>query len=314
MKIFIAGHNGMAGSAIFRNLSKSKDNIIICSPRTQLDLLDQNQVADFMSSEKPDIVVIAAAKVGGIYANNTYPAEFIYENLTIQTNLIHQSYLHDVKKLLFLGSSCIYPVNAVQPMEEACLLTDKLEPTNEPYAIAKIAGIKLCESYNRQYGTDYRSLMPTNLYGPGDNYHGKYSHVVPALIKKFHEAVINNSDVVEIWGTGKPLREFLHVDDFADAAVFLLNLDKKVYSDNTHPMCSHINVGSSSEISITELAKKIAKITNFSGSIKFNSSMPDGSPRKLMSSKRLTELGWKSKINLDEGLLDAYESYKRSYK
>ncbi|MDG2092872.1 MAG: GDP-L-fucose synthase [SAR86 cluster bacterium] len=314
MKIFIAGHNGMAGSAIFRNLSKSKDNIIICSPRTRLDLLDQNQVADFMSSEKPDLVVIAAAKVGGIYANNTYPAEFIYENLTIQSNLIHQSYLHDVKKLLFLGSSCIYPVNAIQPMEEACLLSGKLEPTNEPYAIAKIAGIKLCESYNRQYGTDYRSLMPTNLYGPGDNYHGKHSHVVPGLIKKFHEAVINNIDVVEIWGTGKPLREFLHVDDFADAATFLLNLDKKVYFDNTNPMCSHINVGSSSEISITELAKKIAKITNFRGSIKFNSSMPDGSPRKLMSSKRLNELGWKSKINLDAGLLDAYKSYKSSHK
>jgi nucleoside-diphosphate-sugar epimerase len=312
MKIFIAGHNGMAGSAIFRNLSKSKDNTIIYSPRARLDLLDQNQVADFMLIEKPDIVIIAAAKVGGIYANNTYPAEFIYENLTIQSNLIHQSYLNNVKKLLFLGSSCIYPVNAIQPMEESCLLSDKLEATNEPYAIAKIAGIKLCESYNRQYGTDYRSLMPTNLYGPGDNYHGKHSHVVPALIKKFHEAVINNVDVVEIWGTGKPLREFLHVDDFADAASFLLSLDKKVFFNNTDPMCSHINVGSSSEISITELAKKIAKITNFSGSIKFNSSMPDGSPRKLMSSERLNKLGWKSKISLDMGLEDAYESFKSS--
>lgn len=312
MKIFIAGHNGMAGSAIYRNLSKLEDNTIVCSARAKLDLLDQNQVADFMSTEKPDIVIIAAAKVGGIYANNTYPAEFIYENLTIQSNLIHQSYLNNVKKLLFLGSSCIYPVNAIQPMEEACLLSDKLEATNEPYAIAKIAGIKLCESYNRQYGTDYRSLMPTNLYGPGDNYHGKHSHVVPALIKKFHQAVINNEDVVEIWGTGKPLREFLHVDDFADAASFLLSLEKKVFFGNTDPMCSHINVGSSSEISITELAKKIAKITNFSGSIKFNSSMPDGSPRKLMSSKRLNELGWKSKINLDMGLLDAYESFKSS--
>ena len=314
MKIFIAGHNGMVGSAIYRILSKNSNVDIIARSRDELDLLNQLEVANFMSKERPDCVVLAAAKVGGIYANNTYPADFIYENILIQANLIHQSFINKVSKLLFLGSSCIYPVNAIQPMNENSLLTGSLEPTNEPYAIAKISGIKLCESYNRQYGTDFRSVMPTNLYGPGDNYHEENSHVVPALIRRFHEAAVTKSDVVEIWGTGKPLREFLHVDDLAEAALHVMNLEQKQYTENTEPMCSHINIGSGEEISIASLAKKIAKITNFQGSIEFDLSKPDGSPRKLMSSSRLSNLGWKPKINIDDGLSNAYQEYKNSLK
>ena len=314
MKIFIAGHNGMVGSAIYRILSKNSNVDIIARSRDELDLLNQLEVANFMSKERPDCVVLAAAKVGGIYANNTYPADFIYENILIQANLIHQSFINKVSKLLFLGSSCIYPVNAIQPMNENSLLTGSLEPTNEPYAIAKISGIKLCESYNRQYGTDFRSVMPTNLYIPGDNYHEENSHVVPALIRRFHEAAVTKSDVVEIWGTGKPLREFLHVDDLAEAALHVMNLEQKQYTENTEPMCSHINIGSGEEISIASLAKKIAKITNFQGSIEFDLSKPDGSPRKLMSSSRLSNLGWKPKINIDDGLSNAYQEYKNSLK
>lgn len=314
MKIFIAGHNGMVGSAIYRILSKNSNVDIIARSRDELDLLNQLEVANFMSKERPDCVVLAAAKVGGIYANNTYPADFIYENILIQANLIHQSFINKVSKLLFLGSSCIYPVNAIQPMNENSLLTGSLEPTNEPYAIAKISGIKLCESYNRQYGTDFRSVMPTNLYGPGDNYHEENSHVVPALIRRFHEAAVTKSDVVKIWGTGKPLREFLHVDDLAEAALHVMNLEQKQYTENTEPMCSHINIGSGEEISIASLAKKIAKITNFQGSIEFDLSKPDGSPRKLMSSSRLSNLGWKPKINIDDGLSNAYQEYKNSLK
>ena len=302
----------MVGSAIFRSLAKNKDIKIIIRTRSELDLLNQSDVAKFMSEEKPDIVIIAAAKVGGIYANNTYPADFIYENLVIQVNLIHQSFVHNVKKLLFLGSSCIYPVNAIQPMSENALLSGQLESTNEPYAIAKIAGIKLCESYNRQYGTDYRSVMPTNLYGPGDNYHEINSHVVPALIRRFHEATVNKIDIVRIWGSGQPLREFLHVDDLAEASLYVMNLEEDKYLNNIESMCSHINIGSGDEVSISELAKKIAKITNFKGTIEFDSTKPDGSPRKLMSSKRLNSLGWHSKITLDDGLIDAYKGYLKT--
>ena len=313
-KIFVAGHRGMVGSAIIRHLQqKGFENIIIRS-RSELDLCDQQAVQKFFKEVKPEEVYLAAAKVGGVHANSTYPAEFIYENLMIQTNVIHQAFLSGVKKLLFLGSSCIYPREVSQPMSEEALLTGKLEPTNEPYAIAKIAGIKLCESYNRQYGKshglDYRSVMPTNLYGIGDNYHPENSHVIPALIRKFHEAKTNNASEVIIWGTGTPKREFLYVDDMAEASVFVMGLERAFYRQHINPMQSHINVGYGSDITIEELARTVMQVTGFSGKIIFDASKPDGSPRKLMSSKKLNMLGWQPRIDLVSGLKLAYEDFK----
>ena len=313
-KIFVAGHRGMVGSAIVRHLQqKDFENIIIRS-RSELDLCDQQAVQKFFKETKPEVVYLAAAKVGGVHANNTYPAEFIYENLMVQANVIHQAFLSGVKKLLFLGSSCIYPREVSQPMSEDALLTGKLEPTNEPYAIAKIAGIKLCESYNRQYGEshglDYRSVMPTNLYGIGDNYHSENSHVIPALIRKFHEAKTNNASEVIIWGTGTPKREFLYVDDMAEASVFVMGLERAFYMQHISPIQSHINVGYGSDITIEELARTVMQVTGFSGKIIFDASKPDGSPRKLMSSKKLNMLGWQPRIDLVSGLKLAYEDFK----
>ncbi|BEI36571.1 GDP-L-fucose synthase [Polynucleobacter sp. HIN7] len=312
-KIYIAGHRGMVGSAIVRELERQGYTNLIYRTHQELDLTNQAAVRDFFETEKPDQVYLAAAKVGGIYANNTYPAQFIYENLMVQNNVIHQAFMSGVKKLLFLGSSCIYPKLVPQPMAEDALLTGKLEPTNEPYAIAKIAGIKMCESYNRQYGkshgVDYRSVMPTNLYGPGDNYHPENSHVIPALIRRFHEAKINRSPEVTIWGTGTPKREFLYVDDMAAASVFVMQLDPVAYEAQTEPMQSHINVGFGSDITIAQLADAIAKATGYQGQITFDPTKPDGSPRKLMDSKRLNRLGWSPKVGLKEGLATAYEEY-----
>ena len=314
-KIFIAGHNGMVGSALVRLLENHKVQIITKN-RSELDLLNQNEVKNFFLNQEIDQVYLAAAKVGGIYANNTYPAEFIYENLMIQTNIIHYAFLGGVKKLLFLGSSCIYPKNANQPMKEDELLNGKLEATNEPYAIAKIAGIKMCESYNRQYGEshniDYRSIMPTNLYGPGDNYHPKNSHVIPGLIYRFHEAKVNNLPKVNIWGTGKPKREFLYVDDMARASIQFLNLDKSIYEKQTKPMCSHINAGSGEEITIRELAETIKEITEYEGKILFDPSQPDGNPKKFLNSDSLKSFGFKPKMNLKNGLLKTYEEFKKA--
>jgi GDP-L-fucose synthase len=313
-KIFVAGHRGMVGSAIVRHLQQQGFENIITRSRSDLDLCDQKVAQKFFKEIKPDEVYLAAAKVGGVHANNTYPAEFIYENLMVQANVIHQAFLSGVKKLLFLGSSCIYPREVSQPMSEDALLTGKLEPTNEPYAIAKIAGIKLCESYNRQYGEshglDYRSVMPTNLYGIGDNYHPENSHVVPALIRKFHEAKINNASEVIIWGTGTPKREFLYVDDMAEASVFVMGLERAFYMQHINPMQSHINVGYGSDITIEELARTVMQVTGFSGKIIFDTSKPDGSPRKLISSKKLNMLGWQPRVDLVSGLKLAYEDFK----
>tara|TARA_B100001250_G_scaffold65148_1_gene51624 strand:+ start:43132 stop:44088 length:957 start_codon:yes stop_codon:yes gene_type:complete len=309
MKIFVAGSKGMVGKAIVKQLRIKNKIEIIESPRSDLDLLNQAEVSDFFSQTKPDIVVIAAAKVGGIHANSTYPAEFIYENLMIQCNLIHQSYLSNIKKLLFLGSSCIYPVDSPQPMKESHLLSGKLEPTNEPYAVAKIAGIKLCTSYNRQYNVDYRAIMPTNLYGPGDNFSLEDSHVIPALIRKIHEAKCNNEDRVNIWGSGKPLREFLHVDDMATASLFVLNLDKEVYKKKIISNCSHINIGSGVESSIVDLSQLICEVIDYQGELIFDQSKPDGSPRKLLDISAMNELGWKASIGLKEGLESTYKWY-----
>jgi len=310
-KIYVAGHRGMVGSAIVRNLEAKGFTNIVTRTHVELDLTNQAAVKEFFEIEKPDQVYLAAAKVGGIHANNAYPAEFIYDNLMVQNNVIHQAFVHGVKKLLFLGSSCIYPKLAPQPMSEVALLTGKLEPTNEPYAIAKIAGIKMCESYNRQYGSihgvDYRSVMPTNLYGSGDNYHPENSHVIPALIRRFHEAKINKAPEVVIWGTGTPRREFLYVDDMAAASIFVMDLDKKIYDQYTEPMQSHINVGFGSDVTINELAHKIARAIGYQGNISFDPSKPDGAPRKWMDSGRLNHLGWNAKIGLDEGLIMAYE-------
>jgi GDP-L-fucose synthase len=312
-KIYVAGHRGMVGSAIVRNLQAKGYKNIITRAHAQMDLTDQAAVKTFFETEKPDQVYLAAAKVGGIYANNTFPAEFIYDNLMVQNNVIHQAFLNGVKKLLFLGSSCIYPKLAPQPMSEDALLTGKLEPTNEPYAIAKIAGIKMCESYNRQYGqshgVDYRSVMPTNLYGPGDNYHPENSHVIPALIRRFHEAKVANAPEVLIWGTGTPKREFLYVDDMAAASVFVMHLDKALYDAQTEPMQSHINVGFGDDISIAQLANEVAKATGYQGQIGFDPTKPDGSPRKLMDSGRLNRLGWSPKVQLQQGLKVAYEEF-----
>lgn len=306
-KYYVAGHRGMVGSAIVRQLRTQGCNNIVTRTHTELDLTRQQAVEDFFASEKPEVVILAAAKVGGIHANNTYPAEFIYDNLMMETNIIHQAHASGVQKLLFLGSSCIYPRLAPQPMPEHCLLTGLLEPTNEPYAIAKIAGIKLCESYNRQYGRDYRSVMPTNLYGTNDNFHPDNSHVLPALMRRFHEAAQSNAEVVTIWGTGTPMREFLHVDDMAAASLFVLGLDNATYAANTEPMLSHINVGTGSDVTIRELAEKIATVTGFAGRIEFDRSKPDGTPRKLMDVSRLTRMGWTASISLEDGLRSTYE-------
>ena len=312
-KIYVAGHRGMVGSAIVRNLQAKGFSNIVTRTHAELDLTNQAAVKLFFEQEKPDQVYLAAAKVGGIHANNTYPAEFIYQNLMMEANVIHQAFANGVKKLLFLGSSCIYPKLASQPMSEAALLTGTLEPTNEPYAIAKIAGIKLCESYNRQYGDshgiDYRSVMPTNLYGPGDNYHPENSHVIPALIRRFHEAKVSNTPEVVIWGTGTPKREFLYVDDMAAASVFVMDLDKFIYDQHTEPMQSHINVGFGSDITINELAHAVAKATGYQGNISFDSSKPDGAPRKWMNSERLNKLGWSAQVGLERGLQIAYDQF-----
>ena len=314
-KIYVAGHKGMVGSAIVRNLKAKGFGNIVTRTHSELDLTNQSAVAHFFSAEKPDEVYLAAAKVGGIYANNTFPAEFIYENLMMEANVIHQAFKNGVKKLLFLGSSCIYPRLAPQPMAEDTLLTGTLESTNEPYAIAKIAGIKLCESYNRQYGVshgiDYRSVMPTNLYGSGDNYHPENSHVIPALLRRFHEARVNNSKEVIIWGTGRPKREFLFVDDMASASVFVMEIDKAVFDQQTTPMQNHLNVGSGQEVMIKELAQMIAKIVGFSGTIKFDVEKPDGTPRKLMDSGKINRLGWQAKVDLYTGLCLAYADMVR---
>jgi GDP-L-fucose synthase len=304
-KVFVAGHRGMVGSAILRKL-QARGVRTITRTRAELDLTDQAAVRSFMAKERPDAVILAAAKVGGIYANSSFPAEFIRENLAIELNVIHEAWAAGVQRLLFLGSSCIYPRNVEQPMREDALLTSTLEPTNEPYAIAKIAGIKLCESYNRQYGTDYRSVMPTNLYGPGDNFHPENSHVLPALIRRFHEAVRDGQSEVVIWGSGTPRREFLHVDDMADASLFVMGLDKITYASNTSATTSHINVGTGSDVTIVDLAQMVADVTGFSGAIRCDPSKPDGTPRKLLDVSRLSNMGWKARTPLGEGIQETY--------
>ncbi|UJP04904.1 MAG: GDP-L-fucose synthase [Nitrosomonas sp.] len=305
-KIYVAGHRGMVGSAIVRLLEARGDCEIITRPHTELDLVDQAQVRAFLHEIQPDQVYLAAARVGGIHANNTYPADFIYDNLMMEGNLIQAAHQAGVQQLLFLGSSCIYPRNVPQPMREDALLTGVLEATNEPYAIAKIAGIKLCESFNRQYGRDYRSVMPTNLYGINDNFHPENSHVIPALMRRFHEAVQTGSKEVVIWGSGTPMREFLHVDDMAAASVYVMNLSDAVYRANTQPMLSHINVGTGVDCTIRQLAETIARVTGFNGQLLFDASKPDGTPRKLMDVSRLTALGWQAGIELEKGLRDTY--------
>ena len=317
-KIYVAGNRGMVGSAIVRVLEAQAREAgveanIVTRTHDELDLTNQAAVNAFFAEEKPDQVYLAAAKVGGIYANNTYPADFIYQNLMIEANVIHAAFVNGVKKLLFLGSSCIYPREAQQPMKEEALLSGYLEPTNEPYAIAKIAGIKLCESYNRQFGeshgVDYRSVMPTNLYGPGDNYHPENSHVIPALIRRFHEAKVAKDEKVMVWGSGKPRREFLYVDDMARASVFVMGLDQETYQAQVHPMCSHINVGCGEDVTIAELAGLVKEVVGFEGEWVFDVSKPDGSPRKLMDSNRLRHLGWGPEVALEGGLRKAYAEF-----
>ncbi len=310
--IFVAGHRGMVGSAIVRRLEGLGYRNILTAGREKLDLRDQAAVQNFFKSHKIDQVYLAAAKVGGIHANNTYPADFIYESLMIEANIVHAAHLAGVQKLLFLGSSCIYPKHAQQPMKEEELLTGVLEPTNEPYAIAKIAGIKLCESYNRQYGRDYRSVMPTNLYGPNDNFHPENSHVIPALLRRFHEAVQRGDDEVVIWGSGNPMREFLHVDDMAAASVHIMELARETYDTHTSMMLSHINVGTGMDCSIRELAEMIAEVTGFEGRLMFDATKPDGTPRKLLDVSRLNALGWQANISLKDGLRDVYDWYVRN--
>lgn len=315
-KVYVAGHRGMVGSAIVRTLHKQGHVNIIKRTHAEMDLTDQVAVRSFFESEKPDQVYLCAAKVGGIHANNTYPAEFIYDNLMVQANVVDAAFRSGVKKLLFLGSSCIYPRDVSQPMREDALLTGTLEPTNEPYAIAKIAGIKLCESYNRQYGlahgVDYRSVMPTNLYGPGDNYHNENAHVIPALIRRFHEAKMTDAANVMIWGSGTPRREFLYVDDMAAASVHVMNLDKTTYEHNTQPMLSHINVGYGDDLTIEQLSKAIANAVGYQGQISFDMSKLDGAPRKLLDSSRLREIGWAPKVELSHGLILAYQDFLNS--
>lgn len=309
-RIFVAGHRGMVGSAIVRRLAQVGNAEVVTAPRDQLDLTRQAQVEDFLRDSSVDQVYLAAAKVGGIHANNTYPADFIYDNLVIQTNLVHAAHLAGVRKLLFLGSSCIYPKLAPQPMAEHALLTGPLEPTNEPYAVAKIAGIKLCESYNRQHGRDYRSVMPTNLYGPHDHFHPDNSHVIPALLRRFHDAVQSGVSEIVVWGSGEPMREFLHVDDMAAACVHVMELDESTYREATSPMLSHINVGTGRDCSIRELAETIARVTGYRGRIVFDTSKPDGAPRKLLDVTRLANLGWRAGIELEQGLRDTYEWFR----
>ena len=312
-KIYVAGHRGMVGSAIVRTLQQQGQPHLVTRTHAELDLTNQAAVQAFFEKEKPTQVYLAAAKVGGIHANNTYPAEFIYDNLMMQANVIDAAFRNGVKKLLFLGSSCIYPKLAPQPMREDALLTGTLESTNEPYAIAKIAGIKLCESYNRQYGdshgVDYRSVMPTNLYGPGDNYHPENSHVIPALIRRFHESKLAQAPSVAIWGTGTPKREFLYVDDMAAASVHVMNLPKSTYDQHTSPMLSHINVGYGTDVSIAEAAQNIAKVVGYTGAVTFDTSKPDGTPRKWMDSSRLNSLGWQAQVPLLQGLTQAYQDF-----
>ncbi|MBB3360527.1 MULTISPECIES: GDP-L-fucose synthase [unclassified Novosphingobium] len=312
MRIYVAGHRGMVGGAITRKL-RARGIDVITRTHAELDLTDQAAVRAFFVAEKLDGVILAAAKVGGIYANNTYPAEFIYENLMIEANVIHQAHAAGVRRLLFLGSSCIYPRAVAQPMREDALLTGVLEATNEPYAIAKIAGIKLCESYNRQYGTDYRSVMPTNLYGPGDNFHPDNSHVMPALIRRFHEAINNGAEEVVVWGTGTPRREFLHVDDMAEASLFVFDLEKAQYEANSQPMLSHINVGFGEDVKIAELVALIAETTGFKGRIRFDTTKPDGTMRKLMDSSRLNAMGWTPRIALAEGIRETYQWFLENH-
>jgi GDP-L-fucose synthase len=311
-RIYVAGHRGMVGSAIVRKLQSHGYANIVTRARSELDLVQQADVSAFFANERIDQVYMAAAKVGGILANNTYPAEFIYENLMVEANVVHEAWRAGVKKLLFLGSSCIYPRLAPQPMAENMLLTGVLEPTNEPYAIAKIAGVKICESYNRQYGTDYRSVMPTNLYGPGDNYHSENSHVIPGLLRRFHEAKQNAAAEVLIWGTGAPMREFLYVDDMAEACLHIMELDPDSYARNTQPMLSHINIGTGEDLSIRDLAKIIGEVVGYQGRIAFDTTKPDGTPRKLMDVGRMKSLGWRPQVDLRDGLALAYADFLAS--
>jgi len=312
-KVFVAGHRGMVGSAICRQLERQPDVEVLTRSRDDLDLLDQSAVYKFIKAERPDEIILAAAKVGGIHANSTYPAEFIYQNLQIQNNVIHAAHMNDVQKVLFLGSSCIYPRVVEQPMREGLLMTGVLESTNEPYAIAKIAGIKMCESYNRQYGRDYRSVMPTNLYGPGDNYHPENSHVVPALIRRFHEAKLNMQKEVVVWGSGTPMREFLYVDDMAEASLFVHNIDSETLRRHTKPMLSHVNVGTGTDVTIRELAETIRAVIGFKGTVSFDPSKPDGTPRKLMDVSLLSSLGWQASVSLKSGLERSYEDFLSKY-
>jgi GDP-L-fucose synthase len=308
-RIYVAGHRGLVGSAIVRALNAQGHTNIVTRTHAELELTDQAQVREFFRSERIDQVYLAAARVGGIHANNTYPAEFIYDNMMVQANVVHEAWRAGIGKLLFLGSSCIYPRMAQQPIREEYLMSGMLEPTNEPYAMAKIAGIKLCESYNRQYGTDYRSVMPTNLYGPGDNYHPENSHVIPALVRRFHEARVAGAEEVVIWGSGKPMREFLYVDDMAAASVYVMNLPREVYDANTDPMHSHINVGTGEDVTIGELARLVGDVVGFRGRIVFDASKPDGTPRKLLDVSKLKALGWQASTPLQEGLRRAYDAF-----
>jgi GDP-L-fucose synthase len=309
-KIYIAGHRGLVGSAIVRQLESRGFTNLLTRTHKELDLTNQAQVQNFFTQEKPDYVILAAAKVGGIHANNTYPADFIYQNMMIEANVINSAYENKVKRLLFLGSTCIYPKAVEQPMREDALLTDTLEPTNEPYALAKIAGIKLCESYNRQHGTDFRSVMPTNLYGPNDNFHPDNSHAIPALMQRFHQAKINNDEYVVVWGTGNAMREFLYVDDMAEASLFVLELDEKTYQANTKPMLSHINVGTGEDVTIREMAEVMKQVVGFEGELTFDTIKPDGAPRKLIDVSRLSNMGWNYTINIKEGFEKTYEWYR----
>jgi len=312
-KIYVAGHAGLVGSAIVRKLQNNGFKNLLLRSRSELDLGSQSKVRSFFKQERPDFVFLAAAKVGGIHANNTYPAEFIYDNLMIEANVIDASYKNEVQRLLFLGSSCIYPRAVEQPMREDALLTGGLEPTNEPYAIAKIAGIKLCESYNRQYGTDYRSVMPTNLYGPGDNFHPENSHVIPALIRRFHEAKIKGEAQVTVWGSGKPMREFLHVDDMASGCLHIMQLEKTTYQANTNHMLSHINIGTGKDCTIGEMAETIKNVVGFEGKLIFDTSKPDGTRRKLMDVSRINSMGWKAVITLEKGLKSTYNWFLETH-